>query len=1005
MIIISAIAVFAQVIGVYVGPIEYQGSLTYVYVEGEDPIGAVTFTFDDNIGGSLLVVDSQGWQYSSAGNKLFFTGGPIYPGGSLVVGVSAWKYILPGSYPFTASGGGDSALGELVVTEMILLKIIWLLNEYSTPIMAFTGLLFLGEIISAIRKPKVPKPEPLGPTAPLEPFEPDEPLPPITEEPPLVPPMTPEIPLDVCTSSYEWMFQVMDLNVWPSGRIRTLSDDPLPLRAHAYDRHVLVHHCTCPKTETTSTKAHLLFANVRYEWEIVQGAGGALGGGFIAQTDGNESQTDEGPMAIFLPPEIKTTEEVKTVTIRVKAIHDDPTKLPDHEPKELFINMRIQRDIDERGRTEIDRRTREIVDPGDVQDELVYEISIQKQPPIGNPIPPDITLECIPEKAWDPGSVINAAMAGPASEVAYGDYVKLSASASDNDVLVLHCLPSGANCFKETTQHITLSDTLVYKWSAEKGSFPRGNHGKNVIWQAPDDEGPVRITVEIRDSGTQYVDLKKELNLTVNVRKLGIDLLKTPKPWLPIAPAGTLTVPAKTYLCIDGKWRAPGRRKHIRLKLKKISREKGVAMNYPRERDASENPDLFYYEERMENDYLFQWDKTFDNDCPTEILTVGDNPTHEHHYLYSILKERKHEAIPIIRCEDYGAVGMLQAMANHAVAIPPRDQPQDEHKDCSEGPNDIKLPRDENGNDIADSARQDNNGAAPNLDTDPKPTANTNGDGLTNYEEYRGFVIGGKRDVSVRFMGRSLTLPMGNDKSHIRTNVKKKDVFIYDEDFMGTGLLGVTNLDIHVLYLEELFNTTRSREINFNHGRHHGGTQHGLWLREFTRAGLYGMSCAVSMAEPNGPPRVKTHVCINKRLCTRRKEPANRLAGVIAHELCHGLNIWHHGEGRNHNCTDGTWNLSANRVNGVQSGDTTCIMRYDRYALSWCHNTPHHVHHYVTITPLPGGRGRLAWLDNPGTTLCSTTNGTGLNSAGAGHINNANAGRGNCRSHLKVKDW
>jgi len=991
MIIISLIAAFANVVGVYVGPIEYQGTLTYVYVEGEDPIGFVAFTFDDYIADSLLVVESpSGWTHTQAGNVISLSGGPIYPGDSLVIEISAWKYVLPGSYLFTVSGGGATARGELFVTEMILLKIIWLLNDYLIPLMVFTGLLGLGELYSTLRKPKVAEPVPPGT---------------VTEEPPITPPIVPTMAPNMCALSYEWMFQAMDLNVWPTGRIRTLSDDPLPLRAHAYDRHALIHHCTCPKSEASSTKAYIVFANVRYEWEIVQGADGALGGGFISQTDGRESQTDQGPMTIFLPPEIKTTEEEKTVTIKVTAHHDDATKPPSHEPMELYINMKIRRDVDERGRTEIDRSTNEIMDPGDVRDELVYEITIQKQPVAGNPLPPEILAECIPEKAWEPGSGIEGSVTGPLSEVAYGDYVKLVASATDDDVMVLRCLPSGANCIREATGNLTLNDTLVYRWSAEKGSFPRGNHGENVIWQAPDEEGPVRITVEIRDSGSQHVDDKKEFNLTINVRKLGIDLLKTPKPWLPTATAGVLPALAKTYLCIDGKWRAPGRKKHVRFKLKKVSREKGVCMNYPRERDAGENPDLFFYEERMETEYLFRWDKTFDDKCPTEILVAGDNPEHEHHYLYSILKERKHEATPVLRCEDYGAVARLEAMANHAVPIPPREEPQDEHKDCGEGPNDITAPRDENSNDIADSSRQDDSGAAPNKDDDRQPVADTNGDGLTNYEEYRGFVIGGKRDVRIRILGRTRTLNLGNDKTHIRTNVKKKDVFIYDEDFMGTGLLGATNLDIHILYLEDLFNTTRSREINFNHGRHHGGTQHGLWLREFTQAGLYGMSCAVSMAEPNGPPRVKTHVCINKRLCNGRREPANRLAGVIAHELCHGLNIWHHGEGLNHNCSDGTWNLSANRVNGVQSGDTTCLMRYDRYALSWCHGTPHHVHHYVRITPLEGGRGRVAWLDNPGTTLCTTTNGTGLNNAGAGHINNANAGRGNCRSHLKVKDW
>jgi hypothetical protein len=269
---------------------------------------------------------------------------------------------------------------------------------------------------------------------------------------------------------------------------------------------------------------------------------------------------------------------------------------------------------------------------------------------------------------------------------------------------------------------------------------------------------------------------------------------------------------------------------------------------------------------------------------------------------------------------------------------------------------------------------------------------------LTNYEEYRGFVVGGRRSVAMTVGPMVLNLPLGSAKQHTRTNVKKKDVFVYDADFLGTGMLDVTGLDIHILYLEDLFNGTDKREINFNHGRHHGGLQHGLWLRNQNMPGLYGRACGGA----NGPPKNKTHICINVAVNTAAGEPANRLANSIGHELCHGLNIWHHGEGGNHACGNASWNFTANSQGRLTSGNISWIMRYDQYAIAWCHGA-HHTHMYATLTAQPDGTVNVVYNDPVGTMLCKDGAGTGLNNAGAGHINNAT--RVNCQGQLKVKDW
>lgn len=152
MIIITLLAASAETASVIIGPREYQGALIYVYVQGETPIGLVTFTFDDQIADRLLVVAAPtGWTYALTGNLMTLSGGPISPGGQLTIRVSAWKYIQPGNYPFTAQGGGDTARGELLVKDMLLTGVIWILYDNLIILVVLTLLLAAGEIYSMYR--------------------------------------------------------------------------------------------------------------------------------------------------------------------------------------------------------------------------------------------------------------------------------------------------------------------------------------------------------------------------------------------------------------------------------------------------------------------------------------------------------------------------------------------------------------------------------------------------------------------------------------------------------------------------------------------------------------------------------------------------------------------------------------------------------------------------------------------------------------------------------------
>jgi hypothetical protein len=791
----------------------------------------------------------------------------------------------------------------------------------------------------------------------------------------------------VCGIEIRWLFHTMDLNVWPTGIIRTPADDPMPLKAFAYDKHVLIQECPC--VTGISRKNHILGAKVRYEWEIIAGEGG-----FIRINDGEESKTQYGEQVVYQPPDIEAPDQTKTVTIRVTAYHDDPTKPPNHRPCVSFWNIQIKREVRETGSPS--ENNHEFTDPGEVTDEYVYTFSVSsKQCPSPNALPPEQKGECLPKYIWLAGSSIDGKVRSLPEPVCSGDFVRLEAKGTDTDKLLLECLPTGETCQGPARKELTLNDLLEYEWEASKGSFPRGNTGREIVWQAPDEEGEVKIKLKIKDVGGQYDDPDKELNTTVVVRKLGIDLVKTPPAWLPIATAGTLQLPARIHMCKDNKWVYPGRKKFIRLKLKRVSRERGVCLNYPR--NGNTNPDLFFYEERMRDDYILTKDKTITNDCRTEILVANDNPAHDHHYLYTVSKKRRAEAMPTIRCEDYGAIGFLEASANHCVQIPPRDTadapPCGGRVECCTGANEVKIPRDENNNDIADSAPQDAAGAAGNTDNDNNPIGDAAhpGDGLTNYEEYRGFIVGGG----------------ARPKAHRRTDVNNKDVFIYDEDNLGTGFLNQTGLTIHLLYDEDLFDRTARRVINFNrcnNARHGSGNdQHGIWLRRRAIAGVYGRAC-------NGPglPRDVTHVCINQALCTAVTEHPNQLNTTLAHELGHAINIRHHGQGGKHNCGG----MAETETNGLQtSGDGTCVMRYDNYANAWCHGAPHHRHAIPQNALANDGATNV---EASGTTYCNSANATGVNVqadlmpvplAPVPVIVTNNATRGDCQHQIRVKDW
>jgi hypothetical protein len=320
-------------------------------------------------------------------------------------------------------------------------------------------------------------------------------------------------------------------------------------------------------------------------------------------------------------------------------------------------------------------------------------------------------------------------------------------------------------------------------------------------------------------------------------------------------------------------------------------------------------------------------------------------------------------------------------------------------------------------------------------ETDP-PGSKGAGDGLTLYEEYRGFAVKGK---------------------HVMGHPTKKDIFICDEteqEAQGIDLFErITDLVVHRVTLEEL---GVGRVINRNHSQTpHGVDQHGLLIVRGT-----GSPEAVGVkanTEP-GPPRTCRYVKVPSPSAGASPEDKADRASLVAHEICHGVGVYHHGDLEGARLwywkkdDAGEWVLyeddligdpdtpagelklankprlirairEANgtelkagnsmptgsewdeRLNGYKllifdkqsqcSGDTACVMRYvDRQA--WVSSKDRSVRY------IPDRKQKVSQ-----DSLCTSAEGTGVNGrqhSPESRYGDAQRGRGNCKDQIIVND-
>ena len=323
-----------------------------------------------------------------------------------------------------------------------------------------------------------------------------------------------------------------------------------------------------------------------------------------------------------------------------------------------------------------------------------------------------------------------------------------------------------------------------------------------------------------------------------------------------------------------------------KVELKDVSHEPGVSMNYPpKSKLMSPTPaDLDF---KDINTGIFSNVKVSDDGL---TLTATPDPTTDSGLAF------------FMNSRDWGAWGTLNITTTIAGQSIKAHFQGDETTD-------ILLPKRQQGSHIADSWKAEHKiplETADNDDseTDPGGAPGCIGDGLTLYEEYRGFMENGK---------------------HIEGDPAKKDFFVQN---LGGGDLkpgirkfaAITGLNVHKDLLKDEMDSVHSngtlgdKLINFNHSQGaHEVDQHGVavaicsetngGLTLFTQSGVHGrpgLTTGICMEWKNHgdfftPTSLGTGNTHHGTITVT--SAAQQYDFAVAHELAHSVGVEHHGDG------------------------------------------------------------------------------------------------------------
>jgi hypothetical protein len=319
----------------------------------------------------------------------------------------------------------------------------------------------------------------------------------------------------------------------------------------------------------------------------------------------------------------------------------------------------------------------------------------------------------------------------------------------------------------------------------------------------------------------------------------------------------------------------------------------------------------------------------------------------------------------------------------------------------------IRLPKRSDTSLIADVWKQNNGttGKADNADDETSPVGDGNaGDGLTLYEEYRGFIV---------------------DGDHEEGDPNIKDYFIVNTagQTYQSGLKlfqSLSGLEVH--YNLKQSEMPSSRVINLNHDQGpHLVDQHGVIIVPFAVDPGY----AIAVGGP-GTPKSVSMINVAPLLPSASANDIDYEASTLAHELFHACNVYHHGDASYPTVTwvrvpftnfvyenntgfvtvlDETGLSSAGHLpeltpvhvrlgvaNDPHTGDDNCVMRYDDAHGYYPKAGPASVRYYPR-------------RENAGMGVCIQSQGTGVNDPA--HLPQPRYGdavRGNCTGQILVND-
>lgn len=396
----------------------------------------------------------------------------------------------------------------------------------------------------------------------------------------------------------------------------------------------------------------------------------------------------------------------------------------------------------------------------------------------------------------------------------------------------------------------------------------------------------------------------------------------------------------------------------IRFTLFEITKEPGTCLN---SKDENKNPDLdFFHPDNSESKF-------------STIHSTKEG------FVAETAKAVKNMTITVAS-RDFGAWGKLKAEAGFEGLWQPIL--------TEEGKSYITIPLDESGgreNQIADKFETDKKldaGVDPRLD---KECIENRGDGLSAYEEYRGFLIG-----------------RGN--RHHRTNPKEPDLFICPETQRLRQLLREIHynfpagIKVHLIQHDQYKN---SLEINPNNNLYNVVLQHGLWLVELD---LPGGVWGETVGECDSPKSCEyASIDIEQH---RNYHPYKKkyLYNTIVHEIMHGISLEHHGGDHMYISQEadfyveephGAYRHPMALYNGASSGDIRCVMSYP--TSMYYQDAPEH------IAVDDQGRPRV-FIDTIDKVrynfLCSQKNGTGAGE----NLQLGPAEKGECVKSIQISD-